>query len=561
MTSQSTKTCVVTHYKDWPNTQGFDVHSEERSPVELRVEGRIPEYTAGVLFRTGLGPRSVETAKSKTFKVNHWFDGFSLVHRFQIHRPEPGSSVRVTYNSRLTSDGLIERVRKKGQLEEFTFAAKYDPCRTFFQKVQSVFKPSENLERPNDVNVGVTLSVNFPGLPSPRESQESKGISTLCTKTDATMMQMLDPETLEPLGIARQSNLHPDLKGPTSGAHAKSDPATGDVFNYNLEFGRTGTYRVFRVSAKTGKTSILATFTHAPAYLHSIFLTENYVVLCVWNSFFTAGGATILWTRNLLDAMTWDDKQSATWFVIDKREKENGGKGVVATYKSDPFFAFHTINAYEEPSKESADGLDIVADIPIYPNMDVLHHLYLDNLMSDSPKANSPNRPVNATAAAKHRRYRLPGIPKQARTGPAQAVLEYESLAGNAAELPIINPRMVTKKHRYMYGINDQGLSTFVDSLVKYDAETNEIIRWSKHGQTPGEPIFVQDPESSDEDGGVLLSVVLDGPNGKSYLMVLDAKTMTEIGRAHVDRPIGFGFHGLHVKERNGGQGELALNV
>lgn len=561
MSSQPTKTSVITHYKDWPNTQGFDVHSEERSPVELKVEGQIPEYTAGVLFRTGLGPRSVETARSKTFKVNHWFDGFSLVHRFQIHRPEPGSSVRVTYNSRLTCDGLIERVREKGQLDGFTFAAKYDPCRSFFQKVQSVFKPSEHRDRPNDVNVGVTLSANFPGLPSPRKGPGAGAVATLCTKTDATMMQMLDPETLEPIGIASQTTLHSDLKGPSSGAHAKSDPVTGDVFNYNLEFGRTGTYRVFRVSAKTGKTSILATFNHAPAYLHSIFLTENYVLLCVWNSFFTAGGATMLWTRNLLDAMAWNDKQPATWFVIDKREKENGGKGVVATYTSEPFFAFHTINAYEEPSKESTDGVDIVADIPIYPNLDVLHHLYLDNLMSDSPKVNSPGRAVNATAVAKHRRYRLPGIPTQPRAGAAQAIQEYESPAGNAVELPIINPRMVTKKHRYMYGINDRELSSFVDGLIKYDAETNEVVRWSEHGQTPGEPIFVQDPESSDEDGGVLLSVVLDGPNGKSYLMVLDAKTMKEIGRAHVDRPIGFGFHGLHVKEGNGAQGERTLHL
>ena len=50
-----------------------------------------------------------------------------------------------------------------------------------------------------------------------------------------------------------------------------------------------------------------------------------------------------------------------------------------------------------------------------------------------------------------------------------------------------------------------------------------------------------------DEDDGVLLSVVLDGPAGKSYLLVLDAKTMTEMGRADVRGVIGLGFHGTHV--------------
>ena len=66
-------------------------------------------------------------------------------------------------------------------------------------------------------------------------------------------------------------------------------------------------------------------------------------------------------------------------------------------------------------------------------------------------------------------------------------------------------------------------------------------------GQTAGEPILVGNPESDDEDGGVLLSVVLDGTLGKSYLLVLDAKTMKEIGRAKVDGVVGFGIHGIHV--------------
>lgn len=546
------------HYKDWPNTQGFDAHYEERAPVELQVQGNIPSYTAGVLFRTGLGPRTVETAKNKTFKVNHWFDNFSQVHRFQIHGPTAESPVRVTYNSRLTSDGLIEKIRKTGKLEGFTFAAKYDPCRTFFQKIQSVFQaaPREAMV-PNEASVAVTLSANFPGLSSKGEKFEGAHppgkVNTLCNKTDATIIQMIDPETLEPLGVANQTVLHPDLKGAGSGAHAKSDPATGDVFNYNLDFGRTGTYRVFRVAADTGKTSILASFGHTPAYLHSLFLTEHYVVLCVWNSFYKAGGATILWTQNLLDAMAWDGNVPTTWFVVDKRAPEEGGRGLVAKFTSDAFYAFHTINAYEVPSTTDKGSVDIVADINAYDNMDVIYRFYLDNVMSDLPKAHKFTDSMSPSVRPDYRRYRLPNIkPSGPISRPSKAVLEHKSTRVDGFELPVINSRFVTKKHRYMYGICDTGLSTFADGLVKYDADTHTLTRWSQHGQTAGEPVFVQDPESTEEDGGVLLSVVLDGPNGKSYLMVLDAKTMKEIGRAHVDGAVGFGFHGFHVKAQGG---------
>ena len=454
----------------------------------------------------------------------------------------------------MTSDGLIEKVKRTGKLDGFTFASKYDPCKSFFQKIQSVFRPAKEPSL-NEVNAAVTMSVNFPGLSRTGEKVEGTCVSkdkiTLCNKTDTNVFQMLDPETLEPVGIAHQTTLHPDLKGVGSGAHAKSDPSTGDVFNYNLDFGRTGTYRVFRVSASTGKTSVLAKFNYTAAYLHSLFLTENYVVLCVWNSFYKAGGVAILWDQNLLDAMVWEDKQPTRWFVVDKRPTEEGGKGLVATYTSEAFYCFHTINAYEEPSKSNKGSVDIVADLAAYENMDVLHRFYLDNLISDLPKAHAYTDSLSPSARPSYRRYRLPSIPllsSSLKPESSKAVLEHSSNKADAFELPIVNPKVVTKKHRYMYGTGDTGKSTFMDSLVKYDAETRTALRWSRHGQTVGEPIFVAGPAGTEEDDGVLLSVVLDGPLGKSYLLVLDARTMEEVGRAHVDGAVGFGFHGLHVK-------------
>ena len=78
------------------------------------------------------------------------------------------------------------------------------------------------------------------------------------------------------------------------------------------------TYRVFRTSASTGETDILATFVGLPAYLHSLFLTENHVVLCVWNSHFTGYGSTLLYHQNVIQAIApFDPKSKATWYVVD----------------------------------------------------------------------------------------------------------------------------------------------------------------------------------------------------------------------------------------------------
>lgn len=430
----------------------------------------------------------------------------------------------------------------------------------------SLFRPQPQ-NTATDCLVNVTQSVNFPGLD--REGQKlskghASGIRTLCNRTDTNIIQMLDPGTLEPVGIAEQSVLHPDLRGPGSSAHAKSDPVTGDVYNYNLEFGKSPTYRVFHVSASTGKTSIIATIPNAdPAYLHSFFLTENYLILCVWNSIFAARGLKVMWSLNIIDALQdYDPSRSPKWYVIDRRTPADGGKGVLAMYESDPFYCFHTINAYETPSP-TGEGTDIIADLVAYDDLSCLKSFYLSNLISTSPEAAKTNKTLAFTV----KRFRLQSVPPVSTSdtimpsAPQKARLELQSKPDQAPELPVINPRYFTRKHRYVYGVGFTGQSSFFDGLVKFDIETKEAIHWFHHGQNAGEAIFIPRPregvikgdvEGDGEDDGVLLSVVLDGLKGKSYLLVLDAKTMTEVGRADVNGPIGFGFHGTHVRMADG---------
>jgi torulene dioxygenase len=147
------------------------------------------------------------------------------------------------------------------------------------------------------------------------------------------------------------------------------------------------------------------------------------------------------------------------------------------------------------------------------------------------------------------RRFRLSELSSKVTTKPLKARSEFKGHNGKSPELPTINNAFGTRKHRYIYGVTDTGRSTFLDGLVKHDCETRSNTFWNAPGQTPGEPIFVADPESEEEDGGVVLSVVLDGIAGNSYLLALNAKDLKEIGRANVDSVVGFGFHGTHVPE------------
>lgn len=274
------------------------------------------------------------------------------------------------------------------------------------------------------------------------------------------------------MGIAEQAGLHPDLKGPISCAHAQYDAATGDVYNYNLEFGRHPTYRVFHTSAATGETEILATISGAhvkAAYVHSFFMTADYIVLCVWPAVFAAGGLRMLWERNIVDAMDFQPGVKARWFVVDRRSPgSEGGRGLVATFLSEPFFSFHSVNAWQEPSKEDPEEEEgLVCDIITYEDMAVLQRFYYENMVSHL-------RGVGTFQDARKSypslvRYRLAGIPRRGTKAKALAPATADedlpraevvkSYKGeHVGDLPVCNPRYATRKSRYVYNVVDRGL-------------------------------------------------------------------------------------------------------
>lgn len=96
-------------------------------------------------------------------------------------------------------------------LDNVTFAQKRDPCQNYISKFMSIFWPAGDNSGRNK-NIGVTMSINYPGATKSEGESYVSGIRYLTLKTDATMLKSIDPETLEPIGWAIQSSLHLQLK-------------------------------------------------------------------------------------------------------------------------------------------------------------------------------------------------------------------------------------------------------------------------------------------------------------------------------------------------------------
>lgn len=397
----------------------FDNLTQHRGPIELPVQGIIPAWAAGTLFRHGPETRRIENTKSRqgnnhdgTVLISHWFDGLAHLHRFDIVAADQGQ-VKVFYSSRRQCDTFVKYIQETGSFgDTISFGQKADPCVGIFSKVMSCFRALDQageVQHYNNMNVTVQTAFDVPELSSAsgrlRNGNKTDGKADsghrggtgkkVWIATDNAGFRTLDASTLEPLGptATSQSSLHPSLKGALSCAHAQRCPITGDLFNYNLQGGPKATYRIFRVSAATGKTDILATISRSDvpmAYIHSFFLSERFVVLRVPSSHFSGRtGLSVPWTGNLVEALVpFHEKLKCRWFVIDRIR----GRGVVGEFETPAAFFFHSVNCWDEvvPSKEEGEvgeSADVFCDVVDFLTSDIIHKHYYDVLMNVNGEA------------------------------------------------------------------------------------------------------------------------------------------------------------------------------
>nr|XP_021484916.1 retinoid isomerohydrolase [Meriones unguiculatus] len=193
----------------------------------------------------------------------------------------------------------------------------------------------------------------------------------------------------------------------------------------------------------------------------------------------------------------------------------------------------------------------------------VYNYLYLANLREnwEEVKKNAMMAPQPEV-----RRYVLPLTIDKANTGKNLVTLPHTTATAilcsdgtiwlepevlfsgprQAFEFPQINyQKCGGKPYTYAYGL---GLNHFVpDKLCKLNVKTKEIWMWQEPDSYPSEPIFVSQPDGLEEDDGVVLSVVVSPGVGQkpAYLLILNAKDLSEIARAEVETNIPVTFHGL----------------
>ena len=252
--------------------------------------------------------------------------------------------------------------------------------------------------------------------------------------------------------------------------------------------------------------------------MHSFALTPRFVVLVEYP--LVADPLSLLAGRPILDSYHWRPRRGTRFTVVERAT----GRVVTRTV-TEAFFCYHQVNAFE-------DGDALVVDLPAMPGEQGLRQFLLAELRGSSAR----------TPAGELRRYRVP-----LDGGP----VTYRLLTTTVLEFPRIAYEQVAGlPYRVVFGVGTQESRTtsFADRLVKVDVETGTTSTWSRPGCWPGEPVPVSPPGvpgvTAAEDAGVVLSVVLDTVARRSFLLVLDAASFTEVARATLPHAVPLGFHG-----------------
>ncbi|XP_052893453.1 carotenoid isomerooxygenase isoform X2 [Anopheles moucheti] len=528
-------------------------------PIEGKVQGTIPDWLNGSLLRNGPG-----SLKVGDMMFNHLFDSSALLHRFNI------DCGKITYQCRfLKSDAYKKNsAARRIVVTEFGTSAVPDPCQTIFHKIAAVFnKPGVN----NSDNAMISI------YPFGDE---------FFAFTESPIIHRIDPETLDTEAKLNVSD-YVGIVNHTSHPHVMSD---GTVYNLGCSVTKTGpAYTIICFPNGPGMfenarivASVPARWKFHPGYMHTFGITENYFVVVEQPLSVSVPTMVVSQIRNrpMAAALKWFESQQTYIYLLDRDTGE-----LRHTFHTEPFFYLHIINQYEREGH-------VVLDICCYKDPAMLNCMYVDTMrnMQNNPdyakmfrgrplrfvlplhygaerakgnlhrgtSADSAtswadmwqNLSAFATGDNLHAKdaglvlqnlVRIEDSKATAYIMPNRTIFcKPELLCDLGCETPrIYYERHLGRPYRYFYAISSDVDASNPGTLIKVDVVTKGRLTWCEENVYPSEPIFVPAPDPQSEDDGVVLAAMVWGreEENRAGLLVLDAKSFTELGRCEFITP------------------------
>ncbi|KAL0081393.1 carotene dioxygenase [Phycomyces blakesleeanus] len=525
-----------------PSPTGYNNVPAFNKPVELTIEGTIPEWVNGVMYRAGSGRYNLLLENGDTFHIGHPFDGLAMLHRFELS----GETQTVQYSSRHTSHGVERRIREKDPTL-LTFGP--DPCKTIFGRIQSVYhhisKFGANAQiqegDPEFDMVNVTITPNFPlGERLEAETGVKRG-DALVVKRDANTLQLVDNKTLKPIKMFTYGHVNDKLQGQLCASHHQYDEETDEYVNFTVRLGPIPSFQSYTLgpylpTPPGSKEKMPAPqvrlhepiYRHLgawrtleplkPAYIHSFSMTKNYIIVPNFPYYYSFGGMSALYYSCAYQTFYWDETRPTLFHVVDR----NTGRHV-ATYDADPCFSFHSANAWDEEVDLPGGGKErvIYMDYCVYENTDIVDASFdlgktptgFDASKVEPArfkiKRHTDDKKDNSISPSQLRRYRLGNVPVSSNapetsrwspkgiTGLLSGIFDFNkrrvasyTVLGSDIELPRFNSNFNLRKYRYVWGVCESkhapsyASGAVVNGLIKLDLDKPTLCKNTEEGSS-----------------------------------------------------------------------------
>jgi beta,beta-carotene 9',10'-dioxygenase len=318
-----------------PFMLGFRDELGEARDQNLHLTGTVPEWLHGRLMRNG---PALFSAGGR--RLNHWFDGFAKLHKFDI---EPG---KVRYSSRFIQSQAYQQSTEQQKLACNMFATSMQM--SMWDRIKAVVVPQFS----DNTNVNV-----IPWNDEWHALTETVPVNRICGNTLETGGYVVFDDRLQ----AQITTAHPLV-----------EPHTGALINLYVSLSAASSYILTSIApGSLTRKEIARIPVRETGYMHSFAQTRRHVII-VEPPLLLNLPDLIFNNKPYIDCYKWHAGRGLRFIVVDKGD----GSHKVFEY-SDAFF-FHQINAFERND-------EIVLDAIVYPDNAIVNCLRLDAVSDGLP--------------------------------------------------------------------------------------------------------------------------------------------------------------------------------
>jgi len=533
----------IDYFSTWFNEQHQEIIDD---PLALSVTGSIPQYINGKLAR--VGPTIYST---KNMNYTNYLDSFGRVSMWTIS----GKDQTTLFQSAIIRSLLYNSSLSENSISRHISQEKTEPATS-----PGIF----DLNNMDNTDVDV---------------YHFAGSNSFISFTDFHLANEIDLRTLRTIGTVQHNDTAP------SGSFFSSShpgeyihPVSGQTYLINwlgVKTAKGSRINIYAMGSDLVRNVIGSVeIGFLPYSIHSVLVVGDYVVVFVGpvELDFMKTGINLCISCSTKDHLLSDPSDIYVFSLLsiglDSADPETQPVSHVQLLPPDSLFVFHYVGGRlktkDSHQHQSQSGDTILIDVCSYSAMDgVLGDYVLGNLADALDPQTRDKMPSHCNHLTRIE-LSVPASPLPRPQKPLSIKhLPITDITGREyrPELMSINPLYKEKPYCIVYALSHgvQGSNRYEDiGLLKIDLCVAEgIVDGTYPINTPtvlnifhiddvylGEPIFVPNPDGSDEDSGSLLVMARDGAADKTRLMVIDANSFAVL--ASIDSPFSlmFEFHG-----------------